>query len=156
MDIPTDQLLLRRPISVKAVVTPRWKKEAQEQLQAQINQLDAQLQQLEVQVQQMVNELQKQKVQIIGAEGSLTSEETHAQIQNIQLQASSRKSELLEQKNQLLQQLNQVQTLEMEQQVEQGQIDSFFYIKQGDNLISKMQVEVLLRDGVIEDIKGEL
>jgi hypothetical protein len=44
----------------------------------------------------------------------------------------------------------------MEQQVEQGQIDSFFYIKQGDNLISKMQVEVLLRDGVIEDIKGEL
>ena len=104
----------------------------------------------------MINELQKQKVQIIGAEGSATSEETKAQIQNIQIQAGNKKSELLEQKNQLLQQLNQVQTLEMEQQVDQGQIDSFFYVKKGDNLVSRMQVEILLRDGVIEDIQGEL
>ena len=147
MDIPTDQLLLRRAITVKAVVTPRWKEEAQQQLQAQLNQIDSQLQQLEVQVQQMVSELQKQKVQIIGAEGSATSEETRAQIQNIQVQANNRKSELLEQKNQLLQQLNQVQTLEMEQQVDQGQIDSFFYVKKGDNLVGRMQVEILLRMG---------
>ena len=41
MDIPTDQLLVRRPITVKAVVTPRWKQEAQEQFQAQINQVDS-------------------------------------------------------------------------------------------------------------------
>lgn len=155
MDIPAGQLLLRRSIAVKVVVTPRWKDEAQEQLQTQINQFDGQLQQLDQQVQQMIGELQKQKVQIIGAE-TPSSNETQAQIQNIQLQANNAKSELLEKKNQVLQQLSQVQGLQMEEQVEQGQIDSFFYAKKGDNLINRMQVEVLLRDGVIEDITGEL
>ncbi|MEO0375978.1 hypothetical protein C1752_03960 [Acaryochloris thomasi RCC1774] len=155
MDIPAGQLLLRRSIAVKVVVTPRWKDEAQEQLQVQINQFDGQLQQLDQQVQQMIGELQKQKVQIIGAE-TPSSDETQAQIQNIQIQANNAKSELLEKKNQVLQQLNQVQSLQMEEQVEQGQIDSFFYAKKGDNLIGRMQVEVLLRDGVIEDITGEL
>ncbi|MGR3274697.1 YlqD family protein [Acaryochloris sp. 'Moss Beach'] len=155
MEIPADQLLLKRPITVKAVVTPLWKDEAQQQLQTQINQFDGQLQQLDNQVQQMIGELKKQTIQIIGAEGS-TSEETQAQIQDIQMQANNRKSELLDQKNQVLQQLNQVQSLEMEQEVEQGQIDSFFYIKKGDHLIRRMQVEVLLRDGVVEDIRGEL
>ena len=157
MDIPSNQLLVRRAIAVKAVVTPRWKEEAQQQLQAQINQLDSQLQQLDIQVQQVLGDLKKQDVQIVGAEGiSSTSNETQAQIQNIQTQANTRKSEMLEQKNQALQQLNQVQTLEMEQEVDQGQIDSFFYIKKGDNLVSRMQVEILLRDGVVEDIRGEL
>ena len=155
MDIPNNQLLVRRAIAVKAVVTPRWKEEAQQQLQAQINQLDNQLQQLDMQLQQMVGELEKKKVQIVGAEG-LSADNAQAQIQNVQLQANNRKSEMLEQKNQVLQQLNQVQTLEMEQEVEQGQIDSFFYIQKGDNLVSRMQVEVLLRDGVVEDIRGEL
>jgi len=45
--------LLRRSVNVKAIVTSRWKEEAQQQLQAQINQLDSQLQQLEMQAQRM-------------------------------------------------------------------------------------------------------
>ncbi|NJK40316.1 MAG: hypothetical protein HC934_01195 [Acaryochloridaceae cyanobacterium SU_2_1] len=155
MEIPADQLLLKRPITVKAVVTPLWKDEAQQQLQGQINQLDGQLQQLDLQVQQMISELKKQSVQIIGVEAS-TQDPTQAQIQDLQLQANNRKSEFLDQKNQILQQLNQVQGLEFEQEVEQGQIDSFFYIKKGDHLIRRMQVEILLRDGVVEDIRGDL
>jgi hypothetical protein len=61
MDILSDQLLLRRAIPVKAIVTPLWKEEAQLQLQGQINQLDSQLQQLELQIQQMMTELKKQQ-----------------------------------------------------------------------------------------------
>ena len=78
------------------------------------------------------------------------------QIDNIQIQVNQKKSELLEQKNQILQQLQQVQLLELDQEVNQGQIESFFRVETGDNLIKKMQVEVLLRDGVIEDIRGEV
>lgn len=151
-----DQLLLKRPISVKAVVTPRWKEEAQQQLQAQINQADAQLQQLELQGQQMINELQKQGLQIIGAQGTQPTDAVQAQIREIQGQVNARKNEILSQKNQVLQQLNQVQMLNLEQEVDQGQIDSFFYIRQGENLIQKMQVEILLRDGVVEEIRGQL
>ncbi len=149
MDILSDQLLLRRAIPVKAIVTPLWKEEAQGQLQAQINQFDGQLQQLELQVQQMVGELKKQ---LSGQPEAVLQN----QVQDLQSQANAKKSELLEQKNQALQQLNQVQMLEMDQEVEQGQIDNLFYIKKGDHLIRKMQVEILLRDGVVEDIRGEL
>ncbi|UZQ55274.1 YlqD family protein [Trichothermofontia sichuanensis B231] len=149
MDVSNAQLLLKRPVIVKAVVTPRWKEEAQQQLQSQINQIDDQLQQLEMQGQRMVVEVQKQSMQP-------TSPKVMQQVDNIQIQVNQKKSELLEQKNQILQQLQQVQMLELEQEVNQGQIDSFFRVQKGDNLIQKMQVEILLRDGVVEDIRGNV
>lgn len=149
MDVPPSQLLLKRSVNVKAVVTPRWKEEAQQQLQAQINQIDNQLQQLEMQAQRMIAEIQKQSLKPPGPE-------TVQQIENIQLQVNQKKSEFLEQKNQVLQQLQQVQMLELEQEVNQGQIESIFRVETGDNLIDKMQVEIVLRDGVVQEIRGAL
>ncbi|MEO6862482.1 MAG: YlqD family protein [Microcoleus sp.] len=143
------QLLLKRSINIKVVVTPRWKEEAQQQLQAQINQIDSQLQQLEMQGQRMVSEIQKQNLHPPGPQ-------VMQQIENIQVQVNQRKSELLEQKNQNLQQLQQVQVLDLEQEVSQGQIDGTFTVGLGENLIQKMQVEVLLRDGIVEEIRGDI
>ncbi|MGL4498351.1 MAG: YlqD family protein [Planktothrix sp.] len=143
------QLLLKRPINVKAVVTPRWKDEAQQQLQVQINQIDSQLQQLEMQGQRMVAEIKRQSLQPLGPDAM-------QKVDSIQVEVNERKSQLLEQKNQNLQQLQQVQTLELEQEVVQGQIESIFTVVEGDNLVSKMQVEILLRDGVIEEIRGDI
>jgi hypothetical protein len=149
MDVSQSNLLLKRQINVKAIVTNRWKEEAQQQLQGQINQLDSQLQQLEMQGQRMIAEIQKQSLKPPGPE-------TLQQIDSIQVQVNQKKSELLEQKNQILQQLQQVQLLELDQEVIQGQIDSTFRVEVGDNLIEKMQVEILLRDGVIEEIRGQV
>ncbi|MEG4007065.1 YlqD family protein [Microcoleus sp. Pol11C1] len=143
------QLLLKRSINVKVVVTPRWKEEAQQQLQAQINQIDSQLQQLEMQGQRMISEIKQQNLQPPGPQ-------IMQQIENIQVQVNQRKSELLEQKNQNLQQLQQVQVLDLEQEVSQGQIDGTFTVGVGENLIQKMQVEILLRDGIVEEIRGDI
>ena len=147
MDVSQSHLLLKRSINVKAIVTPRWKDEAQQQLQGQINQLDNQLQQLEMQAQRMIGEIQKQSIKPPGPD-------TLQQIDSIQAQVNQKKSEFLEQKNQVLQQLQQVQLLELDQEVVQGQIDSVFRVEVGDNLIEKMQVEILLRDGTVEEIRG--
>lgn len=147
MDLAS-QLLLKRAINIKVVVTPRWKEEVQAQLQNQINRLDGQLQQLETQGQRAIAEVQKQ--------GNAEEPAIAQQIGNIQNQVNQNKSKILEKKNQALQQLQQVQMLENEQEVGQGQLESFFTVQKGDNLVKKMQVEILLRDGVIEDIRGEL
>ncbi|MEO0455464.1 MAG: YlqD family protein [Cyanobacteria bacterium P01_A01_bin.114] len=144
MEDTQSQLLLKRVINVKAVVTPLWKEEAQKQLQKQINQIDGRLQQLEMQGQRIVGQLQQQ--QSGGGD----------QIGNVQNKLNQDKNQLLQQKNQILQQLQQVQTLELNKEVSQGQIEGFFKVAVGDNMIRKMQVEVLLRDGVIEEIRGEL
>lgn len=149
MDISPTQLTLKRPINVKAVVTPRWKDEIQQQLQAQINQVDSQLQQLEMQGQRAISEIQKQSLQPPGPQ-------TMQQIESIQIQVNEKKSELLEQKNQSLQNLQQVQLLEMNQEVNQFQLEGLFSVQPGDNLISKMQVEILLRDGIVEEIRGDI
>lgn len=149
MDVSQSHLLLKRPVTIKAVVTPRWKEEAQQQLQAQINQIDSQLQQLEMQGQRAISEIQKQNLQPPGPQ-------VMQQIDNIQIQVNQKKSELLEQKNQLLQQLQQVQLIELNDEVNHGQIEGFFKVEPGDNLIQKMQVEILLRDGIVEEIRGEI
>lgn len=146
MDASQSQLLLKRVINVKTVVTPLWKEEAQNQLQKQINGIDGRLQQLEMQGQRMVGELQKQE----------PTDGIQQQLTAVQNKLSEDKNKLLQQKNQILQQLQQVQTLELNKEVSQGQIDSFFKAGVGDNLVKKMQVELLLRDGVIEEIRGEL
>lgn len=149
MDISPTQLTLKRPINVKAVVTPRWKDEIQQQLQGQINQVDGQLQQLDMQGQRAISEIQKQSLQPPGPQ-------TLQQIEGIQIQVNEKKSELLEQKNQSLQNLQQVQLLEMDQEVNQFQLEGLFSVQPGDNLISKMQVEILLRDGIVEEIRGDI
>jgi len=149
MEESKSNLLLKRPVNIKAIVTPRWKDEVQQQLQKQINQLDSQLQQLDSQGQRAITELQKQSTQP-------ASPQVAQQVENIQVQVNQKKSELLEQKNQQLQQLQQIQMLELDQEVSQGQIESFFRVEVGDNLVRKMNVEVLLRDGVVEEIRGDI
>jgi len=148
-DLANAQLLLKRGVTIKAIVTPNWKEEAQQQSQAQINQLDSQLQQVEMQGQRMITEIQKKATQPPGPQAT-------QQMESIQSQVNQKKSEILEQKNKLLQQLQQIQTLDLDQEVNQGQIESFFHIEQGEDLVKKMQVEILLRDGIVEEIRGNL
>ncbi|MFM7528195.1 MAG: YlqD family protein [Nodosilinea sp.] len=143
-------LQLKRVVNIKAVVTPLWKEEAQKQLQIQINQMDGQLQQLEMQGQRMMTELQKQAETQPGNLG------IQQQIADVQNRLNQDKSKLLQQKNQNLQQLQQVQTVDLGAEVDQGKVESFFTVSLGDNLVQKLQVEILLKDGVIEEIRGEL
>jgi YlqD protein len=149
MEVSKPQLLLKRAVNVKAIVTTLWKEEVQQQLQAQINQVDQQLQQLDMEGQRAISAIQKQSIQPPGPQ-------VQQQIDNIQIQVNQRKSELLEQKNLSLQNLQQVQFLELDQEVNQFQMEGFFRVEPGDNLISKMQVEVVLRDGVVEEIRGDI
>ncbi|NEP29696.1 YlqD family protein, partial [Moorena sp. SIO3I6] len=62
MDDSNKNLLLKRPINIKAIVTPRWKEEVQQQLQNQINQIDGQLQQIDIQGQKAIAEIKKQSM----------------------------------------------------------------------------------------------
>ncbi len=149
MEVVTSSLMMKRPITVKAIVTSRWKEEVQQQLQNQITQLDQQIQQLEMQGKRTIEEMQKKT-------SNPPSAQVTKQIENIQVQVNQKKGELLNKKNQLLQQLQQVQLLELDQEVVQAQMESFFRIEKGDNLVKKLNVEVVLRDGIVEEIRGEI
>jgi hypothetical protein len=35
-------------------------------------------------------------------------------------------------------------------------MDSFFDVQEGDNLVEKLNIEIVLRDGIIEEIRGKI
>jgi F0F1-type ATP synthase membrane subunit b/b' len=142
-------LTLKRPIVIKVIVTPRWKEEVQQQLQGQVGQLDNQLQQLDQQAQKIIEDIKRQSITPIPPQVA-------QQIDNIQIQANQKKAQILEQKNQALQQLQQVQMLEMGQEAVQAQMEGYCNVAVGDNLIQKLNVQIVMRDGVVEEIRGEL
>lgn len=148
MDYSNASLLLKRPVTVKAIVTAQWKEEVTQQLQKQVAQVDKQMQQLEMQGKRTIEEITKQA-------GTATPQ-LKKQTENIQGQVNQKKAEMLEKKNQFLQQLQQIQLLELNQEVVQAQMESFFRLEQGDNLVKKLNIEVVLRDGVVEEIRGEV
>ncbi len=139
-------LSIKRSITVRAVVTPSWKEEAEKELSNAISSTDQQLAQLEQEGQQVVNDVRSQSANPLDPR-------VQDQVAQVQQQVAAKRAELEEQKRNLLQQQTQVRDLQMEQIVEQGQIDSFCDIKVGDNLVSKMQVAVVVRDGVVQEIE---
>ena len=148
MDYTNASLLLKRPVTIKAIVTAKWKEEVTQQLQKQVAQLDQQMQQLEMQGKRAIEEMTKQA-------GAATPQ-IKKQAETIQAQVNQKKAEMLEKKNQFLQQLQQIQLLELNQEVVQTQMESFFRLEQGDNLVKKLNVEIVLRDGVVAEIRGEV
>ena len=139
-------LSIKRSITIRAVVTPAWKEEAERELSGAISTADQQLAQLEQEGQQVVDEVRRQSANPLDPR-------VQEQVGQVQQQVAAKRAELEEQKRNLLQQQAQVRELEMEQIVEQGQLESFCDIQVGDNLVSKMQVAVVVRDGVIESIQ---
>ena len=149
VDKAKNNLLLKRPVTLKVIVTSRWKEEVQQQLQAQLAQADGQVQQLEQQGQRAIAEIKKQSITPLPPQAS-------QQVESIQQQVYQKKNELLEQKNQLLQQIQQVQLLPLDEEVIQAQMESFCTVAEGDNLVNKLNIEIVIRDGFVEEIRGEI
>ncbi len=140
-------LTIKRPITVRAVVTPTWKEEAEREISNSIAGIDQQLGQLEQEGQQVVEEVRRQSANPLAPR-------VQDQVAQIQQQVAAKRAELEEQKRTFLQQQSQVRELEMDQIVEQGQLESTCELKVGDNLVEKMQVAIVVRDGVVEAIEG--
>ena len=140
-------LSIKRSITVRAVVTPRWKEDAERELSNAIANVDGQLSQLEQEGQQLIDEIRRQSANPLDPR-------VQDQMASVQDQVATKRAELDEQKRQMLEQQRQVRELEMEQIVEQGQIESVCEVRVGDNLVEKLQAAVLVRDGVIEAIEA--
>jgi hypothetical protein len=142
-----DSLTIKRTITVRAVVTPRWKEDAERELSNAVSNLDQQLAQLEQEGQRVIDEIRRQSANPLDPR-------VQEQVGSVQQQVGAKRSEFEEQKRQVLEQQRQVRELEMDQIVDQGQIESTCEVRVGDNLVEKLQVALLVRDGVIEAIVG--
>jgi hypothetical protein len=142
-----ESFTIKRAITIRAVVTPRWKEDAERELSNALSNLDAQLAQLEQEGQRVISEVRSQSLNPLDPR-------VQEQVASIQQQVAAKRSELEEQKRQVLEQQQQVRALDYEQVVEQGQLESLTEVRLGDNLVEKMQASVLVRDGVVESLEG--
>ena len=140
-------LTIKRNITVRAVVTPRWKQDAERELGTALSNVEQQLAQLEQEGQQLIEEIRRQSANPLDPR-------VQEQVGSVQQQVAAKRAELEQQQRQVIEQQRQVQGLEMKQIVEQGQLESFCDVGVGDNLVQLMQVAVVVRDGVIESIEG--
>ena len=140
-----DSISIKRSIAIKAIVTPTWKQDAEDEISKAISTTDQQLSQLEQEGQQVVSNIRSQAANPLDPR-------VQDQVGQIQQQIAAKRNEFEEQKRNLLQQQNQVRDLKMDDIVDQGQIDSFCNVTVGDNLIKKMQVSITVKDGIIQSI----
>ena len=140
-----ETISIKRTIAIKAIVTPSWKEDAENELSKAISATDQQLSQLEQEGQQVVKNIRSQAANPLDPR-------VQEQVGQIQQQVAAKRNEFEEQKRNLLQQQNQVREFKMDEVVEQGQIDSFCEVSVGDNLIKKMQVSITVKDGIIQSI----
>lgn len=140
-----DSISIKRSIAIKAIVTPTWKEDAENEISKAISSTDQQLSQLEQEGQQVVSNIRSQAANPLDPR-------VQEQVGQIQQQIAAKRNELEEQKRNLLQQQNQVRDLKMDDVVDQGQMDSFCDVTVGDNLIKKMQVSITVKDGIIQSI----
>lgn len=140
-----ETITIKRSISIKAIVTPTWKQDAENELSKAISSTDQQLAQLENEGQQVISNIRSQA-------SNPLDPRVQEQVGQIQQQVAVKRSELEEQKRNLLQQQSQVREFNMDDVVDQGQVDSFCEISVGDNLIKKMEVSITVKDGIIQSI----
>ena len=88
-------LTIKRTITVRAVVTPRWKEDAERELSNAIANVDAQLSQLEQEGQQLVDEIRRQSANPLDPR-------VQEQVASVQQQVAAKRAELEEQKQRLL------------------------------------------------------
>ena len=140
-----NSISIKRSIAIKAIVTPIWKEDAEKELSKAISTVDQQLSQLEQEGQQIVNNIRSQSINPLDPK-------VQEQVSQIQQQVASKRNEIEEQKRNLFQQQSQVRELKMDEIVDQGQVDSFCDVSVGDNLIEKMQISIIVKDGIIQSI----
>jgi len=140
-----NSISIKRSIAIKAVVTPIWKEDAEKELSKAISNIDQQLSQLEQEGQQIVNNIRSQSVNPLDPR-------VQEQVSQVQQQVAAKRNEIEEQKRNHLQQQSHVRKVKMDEIVDQEQVDSFYDVTVGDNLIEKMQVSITVKDGVIQSI----
>ena len=132
-------ITVKRPVTVKAIVTPSFKERLLSELRCAVQRLEIQLQQLEFQGKRKLMDLQKKNIsQAMAVRKQL--EEERAKHENALRELNER--------------IRQVDLFPLGAEFVQGSLESFVQLEVGDNINAKLaDVEVIVRDDIIVEIR---
>ena len=134
-----EEMKLRVPVAVTAVVTELLKERMITDLEERLQAVEQDLMQIEFQAQRLMSEQAK-----LDPNGRA---QISAQIEEQKQRANSFKAEVTAK-------LEEVKELSVGTELPQGQLDQVITVKVGDNLDNLMVAEILLEDGVVKAFRG--
>ena len=124
-----DKIFIKRSVTVKTILTKKFKEETEEEFLREIALIDDQILQTESRIRQRQDTV-------------LSNELSHKLEQLVFL------------KQELVAHHDDFDRLPLEEEVVTGMLDNYFELKIGDNLYDKVKdAEIKVRDGIIEKIK---
>ena len=137
------ELNLQRNVGIRVVVTEEFKKYLTAELERAIKNMDDQLNNMEAQGKRLVTNLKKQ------------GEKTVKQISSIVQQMNLDKQQADLAKADLEKKIEEANNLKIGSEFLQGTVQGTVTVQEGDNLYKKLGgVEILLKDGIIQEIRG--
>lgn len=131
---------VKRPVTVKMILTNGTKKELLRQCEQSIRQLELELEQLSFERRKLLHRAEKQGRDVI---------------QQAEERLQQEVSERLEKQEQLKQQYKQIEQLPEGSEIVHSQVESEVTIELGDNWEELMKKpEIVLKDGIVHEIRG--
>lgn len=135
---------LQRTVTIKVIVTEEFKSYLVTELDRTMKNLDAQVQRMEEQGKKLIENLKKQ------------GEKTKQQISTIVQQINLDKQQQTIAKADLVKKIEDAKALKIGAEFVQGTVNGWVNVDKGDNLYKKIgALELIVKDGVIQEIKGE-
>lgn len=131
-------MIIHRKIRVKIIVTPEFKKQLVLEIQEGIQKLEAEISFIEQRAKKTVTEL---------------TLKASPQVQTVREQLELEKRKREEARAGLLEQMKKISSLEDGTEVLQGEIEGPVEIKVGDNWDNIFNKEIVIKDGIIVDVR---
>ena len=142
---PAPRIALKRQVTIKSVVTQRFRDESKAGMTQELKTLDNQMMQLESQYQSTLQQLQAMAKQEQPVQNHI--DQLNAEVQDKRGQLNALKADLTNK----LASLDKMNDGDL---VETGALENFVEVTVGDNLIQRVnQAEIVVNDGVITSIK---
>lgn len=137
-----NKILIKRPVTIKTIVTQKFKAETEEEFLRELNLIDVQIMQIEKQIREFQdNQQYSKRTDFIEKMGMSIDDVTRKLEQLVFL------------KQELIEHNDTIENLKLEEHVITGNLENYFELKVGDNLYDKFKVaEIIVRDGIIEEI----
>lgn len=141
------KILVKRPVTIKTIVTPKFKEEATNELTKEIHLVDSQILQLELQNKQVVDQ-----ANILGSQ---LGAEQSKQLQNVLNDIIQKLQQMTSVKQELVSQRDTIKDIIINNLIVTGNLENYVEIKVGQNIYDVFKkAEIIVRDGIVEDIKN--
>ena len=139
------KIKVKRPVTIKTIVTSEFKKQATEEISKEIHMIDSQIMQLELQNKQIIDQ--------VSGFSSQFDEESTKQMHNAINDISQRLSQMTGLKQELTSQRDTINHIALENIIVTGTLENYVELEIGENLYDKFKkAEIIVKDGIIQDI----